>query len=305
MKAGTEFERLARDIFDLISRDEPHVNIEGPKVFLDGTDGKREFDLVVRTKAAGLIFLTVVECRDHGKKLDVTHVDGFHSKMKDVNANKGVLISRMGFTGTAQRKAQRLGISLYVGYDSKRVSQYISEDRLGVSLVIYEINEVEIGDLRLRVYLEDGKRYPRDMANRINDKSFEEHLRSAFFNGLLKPERTQEFQTWDPLKLGEEMYVRDAEGNKISVSELTVPFKILKLKRYWGYFHELPGTRGLVSMPDTLHEFTFQSRDLFDGSYREHFRVVDSEDELPRSNLVAVRAEFGVNLSDPEIQEPE
>ena len=305
MKAGTEFEALAKDIFDLITKDEPSTNIEGPKIFLDGTDGKREFDLVIRSRAAGLEFLTVVECRDRGKKLDVTHVDGFHSKMMDVNASKGVLISRHGFTGTAERKAERLGISLYVGYDSKRVSRQLSKDGFGVPLIVYEIDEVELGKVSLEVHLEAGNSYPRDMANRVNDLSLEEHLRSAFFNGLLKPKCTDNFQVWDPLKLGGEVYVRDTSGRKVPVSKLTVQFKVLKMTTYWGHFHELPNTRGLVSLPDTLHEFTFQSDDLIDGAYKEFFKEVTSEDELPISNLIAVQAKFGVNLSDPDILGPE
>ncbi len=305
MKAGTEFEILAKDIFDLIAKDEPSTNIEGPKVFLNGIDGKREFDLVIRTRAAGLEFLTVVECRDHGKKLDVTHVDGFHSKMMDVKASKGVLIARHGFTGTAERKAERLGISLYVGYDSKRVSRHLSQDGFGIPLIIYEIREVELGAVSLSAHLEAGNSYPRDMANHVNDKSLEEHLRSAFFNGLLKPERTHDFQVWDPLKLGEEVYVRDTSGQKVPVSKLTVQIKILKVTTYWGYFHELPNTRGLVSLPDTLHEFTFQSDDLLDGDYKDCFMQVTSEDELPSSNLIAVRSEFGVELGDAEIRGPQ
>lgn len=304
MKAGTEFETLAKDIFDLIAKGEPSTNIEGPKVFLDGTDGKREFDLVIRTRAAGLDFLTVVECRDHAKKLDVTHVDGFHSKMMDVNASKGVLISRHGYTSKAEAKAARLGISLYVGYDSKRVSRQLCQDGFGVPLIVHEIGEVELGKISLEICLEAGNSYPKDMANRVNDKSLDEHLRSAFFNGLLKPKCTDEFQIWNPLKLREEIYIRDTCGRKAPVSEFSVQFKVLEIASYWGYFHELPNTRGLMSLPETLHEFTFQSDDLIGGAYKACFQQLPDDCELPRSSLTAVQCEFEVKLSGLNIRGP-
>lgn len=116
---GKAFEILAKDLFELLSKADPNTSVEGPRVFIDSPDGPREFDLVLRSKVSNLDILTVIECRDYSRKLNVSHIDGFKAKMDDVRANKGVLVSRKGFTGTAIRKARRVGISLFVA-DSVR-----------------------------------------------------------------------------------------------------------------------------------------------------------------------------------------
>lgn len=112
-KKGDEFEEMVAYLYHILSENDEYTSVEGPKVFLDSPEGRREFDVVVRVKAVSLNFLTVIECRDHKAPLDVKHIDGFSSKVIDVKANKGVIVSRNGFTRKAINKAQRLGISTF------------------------------------------------------------------------------------------------------------------------------------------------------------------------------------------------
>ena len=115
---GDDFEDLSKFLFDQVVEKSPNVKIEGPKVFLEGPEGKREFDLVIRTIAFEQEYLTVIECRDYKKsRLDVTDLDGFHSKMLDIGASKGVFVTRKGFSNKARQKAKRLGISLFLAGD--------------------------------------------------------------------------------------------------------------------------------------------------------------------------------------------
>ena len=101
---GVDFEQLSKELFELASENDLYTTIEGPRVFLDGKDGKREFDLVLKSKVAGIEITTVVECRDYNSRLDISHLDGFISKMRDVNANKGVIVTRKGYSKKAQKK---------------------------------------------------------------------------------------------------------------------------------------------------------------------------------------------------------
>ena len=304
-KAGTEFEELAKEIFDLIAKQETNSTIEGPKVFLEGKDGKREFDLTIRSTAVGLNFLTVVECRDHNKRLDVTHIDGFHSKMQDVLANKGVLISRRGFTKNAQKKANRLGISLYIGHDGRQISDDLCELGYGVSVVVYNINEIETGPINLKVHLEAGVAYPQNMQNQINDVSLLGNIQDALFNGMLKPEITEDFQIWDPTKYLNEVFVRDSSGKKVPVLSISVPVKILKMSTYWGYFHQLPNSRGILSLPEGKHDFVFRADDFLDKKYKNIFQQFDKLEDVPNSNLTVVVGEFDFEFnSSPEIRGP-
>lgn len=108
---GIKFEKLAESIFNKLVKNPAYEKVEH-NVNLKGADGERQIDLLITSESFGIKFKTVIECRDFKSKLSIAHVDGFHSKLLDVKANKGILISRKGFSTKAISKANRLGISL-------------------------------------------------------------------------------------------------------------------------------------------------------------------------------------------------
>ncbi|MGL4473861.1 MAG: restriction endonuclease [Shewanella sp.] len=114
---GLAFEMLAERIFEEISRQHDGVSIRR-NVSMKGIDGERQIDLLITSNFAGMEFRTIVECKDYNKKVDVKVIDGFHSVMQDVSANKGVVVSRKGFSSTAVTKAKRLGISLFSAHQA-------------------------------------------------------------------------------------------------------------------------------------------------------------------------------------------
>ena len=108
---GKSFEGLTKHVFEILTANEELTSVE-ENVKLDGADGPRQIDVLVRSKVAGIDICTIVECRDYAKRLDITHLDALHSKMHDVNADKAVLVSRLGFSKKATNKAKRVGITL-------------------------------------------------------------------------------------------------------------------------------------------------------------------------------------------------
>ena len=108
---GKSFEETTKQLYDILTSDDRRTTVR-KNVKLNGVDGERQIDVLVETTVAGLHLRTIIECRDYNKRLDITHLDGLHSKMQDVNANKAVLVSRKGFSKKAVNKAQRLGITL-------------------------------------------------------------------------------------------------------------------------------------------------------------------------------------------------
>lgn len=142
VNSGEDFESLVAYTYAILSENEEYTRIEGPRVFIESPDGRREFDLVIHSRAAGMPIFTVLECRDLSRPLDIRHIDGFKSKIDDVNANKGVIISRRGFSKAALKKAKRLGISTFT-FDSAFTNPNLLE-RCGYLPVFYaEIDEVE------------------------------------------------------------------------------------------------------------------------------------------------------------------
>ncbi|MCX6866129.1 MAG: restriction endonuclease, partial [Verrucomicrobia bacterium] len=74
---------------------------------------KREVDVAIRTSVAGESLLIAVECRRRGRKSDIAEVEAFASKLDDIAAHKGIMVSAKGFSKTVKRIATAKGISLY------------------------------------------------------------------------------------------------------------------------------------------------------------------------------------------------
>lgn len=116
---GLKFEKLAESIFNKLVKNPVYEKVEH-NVKLTGADGDRQIDVLVSSESVGIKFKTIIECRDFKGKLSVSAIDGFHSKLLDVKANKGILISRKGFSSRAISKAKRLGISLCTADETEK-----------------------------------------------------------------------------------------------------------------------------------------------------------------------------------------
>ena len=79
----------------------------------------RQIDVSIRSQVAGHHLLTVVDTKDLGRPVEIGDVDEFASVVDDVSANKGVLISRHGYTEGARRSAILRGLDLCRAHDSK------------------------------------------------------------------------------------------------------------------------------------------------------------------------------------------
>lgn len=59
------------------------------------------------------------ECKDHGRPLDVPVVESFNTKLQDIRARKGAIVSNSPYTEAAQNMASALGIDLLNLVDTK------------------------------------------------------------------------------------------------------------------------------------------------------------------------------------------
>ena len=111
MKTWEQYEADVERVIQILSRSQPDTTIER-NVKLDGPDGLRQIDILMRGVMGPFELTTIIDCKHYSKRVNVTTVDAFHSVMRDVRANNGAIVSRKGFTGSALRKASRLGINL-------------------------------------------------------------------------------------------------------------------------------------------------------------------------------------------------
>ena len=66
-----------------------------------------------RPKQKDFWFLWVIECKDLGKLVPVDDVEEFYAKMGQINAHKGTMASRQGFSKGCTTFAQKSGIGLF------------------------------------------------------------------------------------------------------------------------------------------------------------------------------------------------
>lgn len=115
--SGKPFEKLAESIFNNLKKFDNEYSVE-QNVYLNSPHGKRQFDVLIKHETAGFEYYTAIECKDHKAKISIKEIDNFESKLRDVNIQKGILISRNGFSSKAISKAKRTNISLCTAHEA-------------------------------------------------------------------------------------------------------------------------------------------------------------------------------------------
>lgn len=88
-----------------------------------GKDSKksRQIDISIRKIISPHKILIVIDCKDYKTPVDVNVVEEFATKLRDVMANKGAIISANGFTEAAINLALAYGIDTFRLVDTKSV----------------------------------------------------------------------------------------------------------------------------------------------------------------------------------------
>ncbi len=79
---------------------------------LDGVRSAHDVDVVVRSRRAGLEQSWVVECKWRRRRVEKLHVSALAEIVRDVGADRGVLLSEVGFQAGAVRMAYKSNVTL-------------------------------------------------------------------------------------------------------------------------------------------------------------------------------------------------
>lgn len=79
---------------------------------IEGARGKHAVDVVVRSRRAGLTQLWVVECKWRQRPVEKLHVAALTEIVRDTGADRGILLSEVGFQAGALQMAARSNITL-------------------------------------------------------------------------------------------------------------------------------------------------------------------------------------------------
>jgi Restriction endonuclease len=112
------FEKLIHQIHAQFGKDTVTLDEK-----LMGHDSKtlRQIDVAIRGVINQYQILIVVECKDEARPIDVSTMEAFAGVLRDVKANKGVMISTSGFTAAAIEVARTHGITTRTYLDTESV----------------------------------------------------------------------------------------------------------------------------------------------------------------------------------------
>ena len=117
MSKWKEFEQLVYQLQQQFSGDAEVVH----DTTLPGQDSKtnRQIDILVKRTVGQYPMVIVMECKDYKRAVDVKEVEAFATKLKDIKAHKGALVSGKGFSRAALETAKRHGIDMFRFVDTQ------------------------------------------------------------------------------------------------------------------------------------------------------------------------------------------
>lgn len=232
---GKDYEHLVYSIYRSLCEDERFTEVKHNQK-LPGPDGDRQIDVLVTHLHAGTNYVTVIECRDFQRKLTVTHIDAFASKLLDVNANKGIMISRKGFSNTARQKAKRLGIELCTVDIATSLLKELVVD-IPIVLAVFELS-IDVKFLAKNMSNKAIKLVSQNTTT-INDTPLRKLIIDDIRSGkVILPDQKQTIE-WSTTILQPPYFIRTADGEKLEIEWFFVEVLILPTYLY-GRTDDLP-----------------------------------------------------------------
>lgn len=114
-KKGKIFEDYVEHVYQLLldsetgQDDEPVMISRNVKLSKQGYSS--EFDIYYEFSKAGVRHKVAIECKNHNKPIDISHIRNFNDKIRDFNVT-GVFISNSGFQSGAKSYAAEKGIMI-------------------------------------------------------------------------------------------------------------------------------------------------------------------------------------------------
>jgi hypothetical protein len=273
--AGKDFERLTEQIFRILSSapfEQGEVSVEHD-VLLEGHEGPRQIDVLIRSKAGPIALTTIVECKDYARRVDVTVLDALHSVMQDVRANRAVIVARGGFTKNALQKARRLGIGAYTADHLGNVT----DERLKVPVYVRDVQPTQI-EFEGSIHLEAGDQVGATELLVVNGVSVLGLLRDDLIADADLFDAPAGRHEWWSAHLTEPMTIRTAAGDERQVKEYRLAYT-LQERHFLGYLGDINEVLLLHDRLEDLAQVLIPAESFASGY--EHFPQFHSRDELP------------------------
>lgn len=253
---GKEYEKFVHDIHVALTRDEKYTSVE-LDVWLDGKDGPRQIDVLLRSQISYIDLTTIIECRDYKDRLDITHLDGFHSKLMDVKASKGILVSKKGFSKKAISKANRVGITLCL---ASKVSDVLDTLKIEIPVRANLIQATIKAEYNLHIN-EPLQNIPDKSLHIINDFDLHENLQKGLLSEEICPPTKSTEEEWYPKALASPHSIKDLKNNTVQVTELKIT-SCYKVSYYYGYLEDLSCIQAIHDINSDRIQCTINRSDI-------------------------------------------
>ncbi|MCX6120050.1 MAG: restriction endonuclease [Ignavibacteriales bacterium] len=290
-KESEQFEKLTKELFELL-RNDPKIETVEQNVLLEGIDGPRQIDVVIRGKVGPIDILTVVECKDNSRKVNIETVDAFHSVALDVKANKAIIVSSKGFSKNAISKAKRLGITLCTLHDVKYDKWKFHP---GIPVTIEEIELLDLSDSYEFIATSTSPIIYPVFCNGIQ-------IRDLFFNewnsGKILKLEPDKLHCWEP-NIDKPYRILNQDGEYVPINSLNVSYKTKK-NIYFGYVGQLDYTKVIFFVDQKEGRMIFDENIGF--NYREKFIKLNSKEKVPFNEKFSIK--FCVRTAVKKISQP-
>ena len=116
-KAGTEYEIFVQTLMQAIINSEnqggqKNIKVRHNEKIADRFGIERQFDVLWDYEQAGIVYNTIIECKDYNTPVSIEKIDALVGKLKDFPTVRGIIATTQGFQSGAKDKAKNNGIEI-------------------------------------------------------------------------------------------------------------------------------------------------------------------------------------------------
>lgn len=250
----------------------------------------RQIDVSIKGSIGPHEFLMIVQCKNQKRKVDTTQFGSFVEMIKDVKANKGIIVSNSGFSKSVVNQAKFYGVELCSIHEAlnKNWSQELKIP------IIWDVLEAEV---QLTGSICFGRTKPqlgsKDFIFDLDKNEIIQKFNEQWNNGVLN-EHTTKFTLFKH-ELDDPKW--EIMGNLCSIKEQALNYKVVH-KYYLGCLEELPSVRGIKNELTGKFEFSMNLNDFRDFDKTKMLQIKD-----PEKIALDIKSVIKVKLEPKQVQQ--
>lgn len=130
-KPGTDYEKFVQSVFQAILNanvGQKNIDVRRNVVLIGNSGLEREFDIYWEYELAGIVYKTVIECKDYNNPISIDRIDSFIGKLNDFPGIHGLFATRIGYQSGAETYAKDRNIEALIVRPIDPVNDFTSKN---------------------------------------------------------------------------------------------------------------------------------------------------------------------------------